>query len=106
LILIEGRNREIRKMFEEIGHHVEKIRRIGYGPLVLDVEPGKVRELTEKEVEKLKRAAKAKPARTPQREPKRERPLPHPARLKKAPARRSSAKKGRRPASRRPPRSQ
>ena len=61
LILIEGRNREIRKMFEEIGHHVEKIRRIGYGPLVLDVEPGKVRELTEQEVEKLKRASRAKP---------------------------------------------
>ena len=27
LILIEGRNREIRKMFEEVGHHVEKIPR-------------------------------------------------------------------------------
>ena len=45
VILIEGRNRELRKMFEEIGHHVEKIRRVGYGPLVLDVEPGKMREL-------------------------------------------------------------
>ena len=52
LVLIEGRNREIRKMFEEIGHHAEKIRRVGYGPLVLDVEPGKVRELTAEEVEK------------------------------------------------------
>jgi 23S rRNA pseudouridine2605 synthase len=65
LALVEGRNREIRKMFEEIGHHVEKIRRIGYGPLVLDVEPGEMRELTEQEVEKLRRAVrpvKAKPA--------------------------------------------
>ena len=58
LVLIEGRNREIRKIFEEIGHHVEKIRRIGYGPLVLDLEPGKGRELTEAEVEKLRRAAR------------------------------------------------
>jgi 23S rRNA pseudouridine2605 synthase len=58
LTLIEGRNREIRKMFEEIGHHVEKIRRIGYGPLVLDVEPGEVRELTEAEVEKLRRSVR------------------------------------------------
>jgi 23S rRNA pseudouridine2605 synthase len=58
LVLIEGRNREIRKMFEEIGHHVEKIRRIGYGPLVLDVEPGESRELTEQEVEKLRRAVR------------------------------------------------
>ncbi len=57
MTLIEGRNREIRKMFEEIGHHVEKIRRVGYGPLVLDVEPGEVRELTAEEIEKLKRAA-------------------------------------------------
>jgi len=61
LVLIEGRNREIRKMFEEIGHHAEKIRRVGYGPLVLDVEPGKVRELTPEEVEKLKRATEARP---------------------------------------------
>ena len=59
LTLIEGRNREIRKMFEEIGHHVEKIRRIGYGPLVLDLEPGEARELSEAEVEKLQRAARA-----------------------------------------------
>lgn len=67
LTLIEGRNREIRKMFEEIGNHVEKIRRIGYGPLVLDVEPGESRELTEAEVEKLRKAAravKAKPAKS------------------------------------------
>jgi 23S rRNA pseudouridine2605 synthase len=67
LVLIEGRNREIRKMFEEIGHHVEKIRRIGYGPLVLDVEPGEARELTAQEVEKLRRAvrpAKEKLAKT------------------------------------------
>ncbi|HEV2280245.1 MAG TPA: pseudouridine synthase [Acidobacteriaceae bacterium] len=56
MILIEGRNREIRKMFEEVGHHVEKIRRVGYGPLVLDVEPGKFRELTPDEVESLRRA--------------------------------------------------
>lgn len=58
LTLIEGRNREIRKMFEEVGHHVEKIRRVGYGPLVLDVEPGEVRELTTSEVDQLRNAAR------------------------------------------------
>ena len=66
LILIEGRNREIRKMFEEVGHHVEKIRRVGYGPLVLDLEPGLSRDLTPDEVAALSRAAEgksAKPAR-------------------------------------------
>jgi 23S rRNA pseudouridine2605 synthase len=54
VILIEGRNRELRKMFEEIGHHVEKIRRVGYGPLVLDIEPGKMRELETEELEDLR----------------------------------------------------
>jgi 23S rRNA pseudouridine2605 synthase len=58
IILIEGRNRELRKMFEEVGHHVEKIRRIGFGPLVLDVPPGEVRELGEDEVEALKRSTR------------------------------------------------
>lgn len=51
--LTEGRNRQIRRMFEEIGHHVEKIKRVGYGPLTLDVEPGSFRELTPKEVANL-----------------------------------------------------
>jgi 23S rRNA pseudouridine2605 synthase len=47
-------------MFEEIGHHVEKIRRIGYGALRLDVPPGQFRELTPGEVTALDRAAKGK----------------------------------------------
>jgi 23S rRNA pseudouridine2605 synthase len=57
VVLIEGRNRQIRRMFERVGHHVEKIKRVQFGPLVLDVEPGKFRELTEREVEELRRAA-------------------------------------------------
>ena len=57
VVLIEGRNRQIRRMFEGVGHHVEKIKRVQLGPLVLDVEPGKFRELTRKEVEELKKAA-------------------------------------------------
>ena len=58
--LTEGRNRQLRKMFEEIGHHVEKIRRIGYGALRLDVAPGEFRELTPGEVMALDRASKGK----------------------------------------------
>lgn len=57
MVLVEGRNREIRKMFEEVGHHAEKIRRVGYGPLVLDVEPGRYRELSREEINALRRAA-------------------------------------------------
>jgi 23S rRNA pseudouridine2605 synthase len=55
--IVEGRNRQVRKMFEEVGHHVEKIRRVQYGPLALDVPPGDWRNLTLLEVAKLKAAA-------------------------------------------------
>jgi 23S rRNA pseudouridine2605 synthase len=55
--LTEGRNRQIRKMFEEIGHHVEKIKRVRYGPLALDIPPGEFRRLTIGETGKLKLAA-------------------------------------------------
>ena len=60
VVLVEGRNRELRKMFEEIGHFVEKIRRVGYGPLVLDIEPGKMRELDAEEVAALRLTAEGK----------------------------------------------
>jgi len=56
--LIEGKNRQIRRMFEEVGHHVEKIKRVKYGPLTLDVEPGQARELTPVEVGSLRRSVR------------------------------------------------
>jgi 23S rRNA pseudouridine2605 synthase len=55
--LIEGRNRQIRRMFEEIGHHVEKIKRVRYGPLELDVPPGEYRRLKPEEVRQLQTSA-------------------------------------------------
>jgi len=54
IILIEGRNRQIRRMFQHVGHHVEKIKRVALGPLTLDVPPGQFRPLTEGEVALLK----------------------------------------------------
>jgi 23S rRNA pseudouridine2605 synthase len=54
VILIEGRNRQIRRMFQRVGFLVEKIKRVQLGPLVLDVPPGQFRPLTEREVEQLK----------------------------------------------------
>jgi 23S rRNA pseudouridine2605 synthase len=52
--LIEGRNRQIRRMFQQIGFLVEKIKRVQFGPLKLDVPPGKFRPLTSREVAELK----------------------------------------------------
>ena len=52
--LIEGKNRQIRRMFEEVGHHVEKIKRVRYGPLELDVHPGEFRKLNPEEIAKMK----------------------------------------------------
>ncbi|MGH9605367.1 MAG: pseudouridine synthase [Terracidiphilus sp.] len=60
VVLIEGRNRELRKMFSAVGHFVEKIRRVGYGPLILDLEPGHSRELDAEEVAALRLASEGK----------------------------------------------
>jgi 23S rRNA pseudouridine2605 synthase len=68
--IVEGRNRQIRKMFEEVGHHVEKIRRVQYGPLSLDVPPGEFRSLTLEEVARLRAAASGKSARRPIAKPR------------------------------------
>jgi 23S rRNA pseudouridine2605 synthase len=64
ITLVEGRNRQIRRMFETVGHHVEKIKRVRYGPLTLDVPPGEFRMLTLKEIEKLRSASKNSAARS------------------------------------------
>ena len=60
IVLIEGRNRELRKMFAGEGHNVEKIRRVSYGPLVLDIEQAQIRELDPSELDKLRLAAEGK----------------------------------------------
>jgi 23S rRNA pseudouridine2605 synthase len=55
--LVEGRNRQIRRMFQAVGFLVEKIKRVQLGPLTLDVPSGKFRALTEREVHRLKNLA-------------------------------------------------
>lgn len=74
--LIEGKNRQIRRMFEQIEHHVEKIKRLRYGPLTLDVEAGKFRHLTQQEVAQLKASARGLRRERPNRQrPEGERPV-------------------------------
>lgn len=51
----EGRNRQVRKMFEALGRTVLKLRRVATGPLKLEgLEEGKWRFLHDKEVKALK----------------------------------------------------
>jgi 23S rRNA pseudouridine2605 synthase len=57
--LAEGRTRQIRDMFDRIGHSVQKLRRVAIGPLHAPELPlGSLRELTEREVEQLRRATR------------------------------------------------
>ena len=49
--LSEGKNRELRRLFDSLGHPVRKIKRISFGPLVLgDLEPGAYRAVTAQEL--------------------------------------------------------
>ena len=51
----EGRNRQVRKMFEAIGHQVVSLKRVAFGPIRLnDLPRGQWRRLTPAEVAKLK----------------------------------------------------
>jgi pseudouridine synthase len=66
----EGRNRQVRKMCDAIGHPVDKLRRIAIGPLRDErLRPGEWRDLTRAEVEKLHLATtNAPPSKTPKRQ--------------------------------------
>ena len=63
LVLREGRNREVRRMCEALGYRVEKLVRVQYGPLSLDVRVGAYRTLTPQEIKQLKRLVE-KPAQS------------------------------------------
>ena len=47
LVIREGRNRQVRKMCDAIGHPVVRLRRVRIGPIVDErIRPGEFRELT------------------------------------------------------------
>jgi 23S rRNA pseudouridine2605 synthase len=57
LTIREGRKRQVRRMLEAVGHRVLELERVAFGPLGLrGLEPGKSRRLTQREIERLRRA--------------------------------------------------
>jgi len=57
IVLHEGRNRQVRRMCEKVGHPVTRLVRVRVGPVVLrGLEPGKWRALSAKEVRALAEA--------------------------------------------------
>jgi 23S rRNA pseudouridine2605 synthase len=85
--ITEGRTRQIREMFFQTGHPVQKLRRVAIGPLRDPELPlGALRELTDQEVRKLLKSARAPEEKAPA--PRK----PAPAR-KSAPPKRAAAKK-------------
>jgi pseudouridine synthase len=60
LALHEGRNRQVRRMLEAVGHPVTRLHRSRYAGLALEgLEPGAWRELEPSEVERLRNSARA-----------------------------------------------
>lgn len=63
VVLTEGRNRQIRRMFDAIGHPVSKLKRTAIGSLRDDrLAPGAFRRLTEAEVGGLRRSLRVSPS--------------------------------------------
>jgi pseudouridine synthase len=102
IVLREGRQRQVRRMCEAVGHPVERLARVAIGPLRLGALPvGETRDLTPREVLALRHAVSgrgsdepskpraAHPARTPRPKPPLSRGDRAPSRTDRASARSS-----------------
>ena len=57
LVLIEGKNREIRRMMRAVGYEIRDLKRVSYCQIQLgDLPAGEYRELTANEMNKLRQA--------------------------------------------------
>jgi 23S rRNA pseudouridine2605 synthase len=67
LVLHEGRNREVRRIWETVGYEVSRLLRIRYGPIELprDLRPGHWRLLDAHQIDRLVTAAAAHQAAAP-----------------------------------------
>ncbi len=60
IVIREGRHRQVRRMLHAIGHKVQSLRRVGFGPLKLGrLKTGSWRVLGDAEVSALRRAVRA-----------------------------------------------
>lgn len=58
LVMVEGRNREVRRMLSAVGHEVTRLVRTAIGPITApDLAPGAYRRLTASEIRKLMEAS-------------------------------------------------
>jgi len=101
IVLHEGRNRQVRRMCEAVGHPVVKLRRVRIGPIKDDhIRPGEFRELSDREVAALKRAVAGRSRPSPQppapkpetRATSRPAGAPRTARVPKSPSRRGTGR--------------